>query len=386
MARFIAIPVRIGDAFYLERDGRSILVDGGKSERAFSDLFHYHVNRAGADIIVCTHNDADHTNGIIGFLEAALACREIWLPGSWLATVKDLMRPDGEVYTDIVNGALEFWERNDMTPDESPSTIEEVGAQVSDINVDSEVWKGENPSEWPEDVADAIEASDDSILPYDWYGWWRKYVPPPHYPLPHPSQFWDVVKGAIEAGERIKCIARLAYSNGVPVRWFQHDPQHAFGGIPDFLHVLSARQVVRVFPYGTLFARLALTTVNKRSLVLYSPGNNQSPGALFCSDSDLQGTRIPVRPRDLITAPHHGAQANECAYSAVASAIGQDLSTLTWVRSDTRVKKRPCAAYRALPGRRFCTICRIGLSKQPVVIFSRRGFWVRQNKVRPCIC
>src|SRR5262249_49339339 len=99
MARFIAIPVTIGDAFYLERDGRSILVDGGKSERAFPALFHYHVNRAGADIIVCTHNDADHTNGIIGFLEAALPCREIWLPGSWLTTVKDLMRPDGEVYT-----------------------------------------------------------------------------------------------------------------------------------------------------------------------------------------------------------------------------------------------------------------------------------------------
>ena len=143
-----------------------------------------------------------------------------------------------------------------------------------------------------------------------------------------------MVKGAIEAGERIKRIARLAYLNGIPVRWFHHDPQHASGGIPGFLHVLSARQFVRVFPYRTLFARLALTTVNKESLVLYSPSDEHSPGVLFCADSDLQGTRIPVRPRDLITAPHHGAQANDGVYSAVTSVIGQHLerfsNQFTW--------------------------------------------------------
>jgi hypothetical protein len=386
VARFIAIPVTVGDAFYLERGGRSILVDGGKSERAFPELFRQHVRRDGADIVVCTHNDADHANGIIGFLEAGLACREVWLPGSWLGTVKDLMRPDGVVINEIIDGAIEFWERNCMRGGESPSTIEQAGAMIPDRGFESKRLDGDTPSDWPEDVTDAIEEAEDSLLPEQWDWWWRKYVRHYRYFPLFSSEFWDIVEGAIEAGKRIKRIARLAYANGVPVRWFQYDPGSADGGILGFLHVLSARPVVRVFPSGTLFVRLALTTVNKESLVLYSPRDYQSPGVLFCADSDLQGIPLPLLPRDLITVPHHGAEANQGVYIAVKSALGKSLNTVTWVRSDARVKKRPCSAYCELPGRRFCTVCRIGPPKQRVALFGRGGFWARQSKVRRCEC
>ena len=158
------------------------------------------------------------------------------------------------------------------------------------------------------------------------------------------------------------------------------------GGIIGFLHVLSARPVAKVFPSGTLFSRLALTTVNKESLVLYSPGDRQSPGVLFCADSDLQGIPLPLRPRDLITAPHHGAEANQDVYIAVESALGSSVNTLTWVRGDSRVKKRPCSTYCGLPGRKFCTVCRTGPPKQRVAIFGRGGFWARHSKVRLCEC
>jgi hypothetical protein len=144
--------------------------------------------------------------------------------------------------------------------------------------------------------------------------------------------------------------------------------------------------VVRVFPSGTLFTRLALTTVNKESLVLYSPRDHQAPGVLFCADSDLQGVPLPLRPLDLITVPHHGAEANQDMYIAVKSALGESLNTLTWVRSDSRAKKLPCSAYCELPGRKFCTVCRTGPPKQRVVIIGRGGFWARQAKVRSCEC
>lgn len=386
MARFIAIPVTVGDAFYLERNGRSILVDGGKSEQAFPELFRQHVSRDGADIVVCTHNDADHANGIIGFLDAGLACRELWLPGSWLSTVKDLMRPNREVVDDIVKGALEFWERKENDESESPSTIEQAGAKIPDSGFESETLDVDTPSDWPEDIKDAIDESEDSMLPEFWDSWWHRYTWPYGYPLPHPSDFWHVVVGAIEAGERIKRIAQSAYSNDIPVRWFQHGTGSAFSGIPGFLHVLSARPVVRVFPYRPLFHRLALTTVNKESLVLYSPRDSHSPGVLFCADSDLQGVQLPLQPRDLITAPHHGAEANQDMYIAVKSALGESLNTLTWIRSDSRVKKRPCAAYCELPGRKFCTVCHTGPPKQRVAIVGRGGFWARQAKVRSCEC
>lgn len=386
MARFIAIPVSVGDAFYLERGGRSILVDGGKSAQSFPGLFRQYVRRNRADIVVCTHNDADHANGIIGFLEAGLTCRELWLPGSWLGTVKDLMRSSGTVVDDIVKGALEFWKGGQIGADEKPSTIEEVGAMLPDKGFESEFWDEEAPSEWAEDIINAIEGSGDSMHPELWEGWWRRYVRAYGYPLPRPSDFWDVVIGAVEAGDRIKRIAQLAYGNGIPVRWFQHGVGSTISGIPGFLHVLSARQVVRVSPYRPLFDRLALTTVNKESLVLYSPSDDHSPGVLFCADSDLGGIRPPLWPRDLITVPHHGAEANQDVYESVMNVLGKRVGTLTWVRSDSRTQKRPCLAYCELPGRKFCTVCRMGPPKQRVAIYGRGGFWARQSKVRPCEC
>jgi hypothetical protein len=273
-----------------------------------------------------------------------------------------------------------------MREGESPSTIEQVGSLIPGSDFESEPLDGNTPSDWPEDVADAAEDAEDSIPSEQWSWWWQRYVRHYRYSPPYSPEFWDIFQGAIEAGERIKRIARLAYANGVPVRWFQYDPGSADSGVLDLLHVLSARPVVRVFPSGTLFSRLALTTVNKESLVLYSPRDHQSPGVLFCADSDLQGVSLPLRPRDLITVPHHGAEANQDVYIAVSTALGENLNTLTWVRSDSRVKKRPCSAYRGLPGRKFCTVCRTGLPKQRVTLVGRGGVWARQAKVRSCEC
>jgi len=66
MATFIAIPVGQGDAFYLERDGWSVLVDGGRSRLDFPALFRQVTRARGANIVVCTHNDSDHANGVRG--------------------------------------------------------------------------------------------------------------------------------------------------------------------------------------------------------------------------------------------------------------------------------------------------------------------------------
>ncbi|MFE5131676.1 hypothetical protein ACFRAZ_26815, partial [Bacillus mobilis] len=79
-ARFISIDVGQGDSFYLEKNNISILVDGGKSEVYFPGHFKKVVNKEHVDILVCTHNDADHAQGILGFLRSSLTCKEVWLP------------------------------------------------------------------------------------------------------------------------------------------------------------------------------------------------------------------------------------------------------------------------------------------------------------------
>jgi len=84
MPRFIAIPVAQGDAFYLEREGFSVLTDGGRSRSDLPSRFQAVTKTDGVNVILCTHNDADHANGILGFLEGGLRCEEVWLPGRWL--------------------------------------------------------------------------------------------------------------------------------------------------------------------------------------------------------------------------------------------------------------------------------------------------------------
>ncbi len=97
-AQFIAIPVAQGDAFYLKRNDFSVLVDGGRSCSAFPMLFRQTTKANGVDILVCTHNDADHANGILGFLKAGLKCNELWLPGRWLTALPGTLKPFPEVF------------------------------------------------------------------------------------------------------------------------------------------------------------------------------------------------------------------------------------------------------------------------------------------------
>src|SRR5215470_15953666 len=101
MPRFIAVPVAQGDAFYLERDEWSVLVDGGRSRSGFPAMFQTATKADGVSVAVCTHNDADHANGILGFLKAGLRCEEVWLPGRWLAALPDVLKPFVEVFVEL---------------------------------------------------------------------------------------------------------------------------------------------------------------------------------------------------------------------------------------------------------------------------------------------
>jgi glyoxylase-like metal-dependent hydrolase (beta-lactamase superfamily II) len=97
MPRFIAIPVGQGDAFYLETKAGAVLVDGGRMIDGFGELFRQHTQRDGVDILVATHNDADHPNGVLGFLRAGLTCNEVWLPGRWAQLLPQVLRRWEEV-------------------------------------------------------------------------------------------------------------------------------------------------------------------------------------------------------------------------------------------------------------------------------------------------
>lgn len=77
--RLIAIGVKNADSFFLQRDNRNALIDGGLSEKEFPQLFKEATNSIFVDILVCTHADKDHLGGLLGYLkDSDLKCSELW--------------------------------------------------------------------------------------------------------------------------------------------------------------------------------------------------------------------------------------------------------------------------------------------------------------------
>lgn len=196
---------------------------------------------------------------------------------------------------------------------------------------------------------------------------------------------------AIDAVSRIRAIAIEAFHRGIPVRWFEFDLANRASGIPA-LEPVNARQIVRARPLvGPLLRALALTVSNKESLVFWSPPTEHHPGVLFTADSDLVGVKLPSQLHGaLVTAPHHGSDANANAYSALKEKAKQDFPSITWVRSDGRYKTRPGSTYLGLSSRRLCTLCRhapgSSTTKQTIRLFSRGGAWTRHQATAVCSC
>jgi hypothetical protein len=376
-ARFVALTVGQGDAFYLQRDGWSVLVDGGRSPTALPGLFQRCTGAKGVDVLVCTHNDADHANGVIGYLESDLGCGEVWLPGRWAAALPHVLEPFHEVLETIA------WEVLDQLPH-----IEGEGAEGTPLerlappvplppaeNDGAEVGQ----DGWPEPLWGALErAADDEsgshCLTCGWLPYW------PYFRERHRD---GLLASAISAAKRIRRIAIAAFRRGIPVRWFEHQPGNPGGGCAH-LQPLNARRLARLHPDPrALLHLLHLTVANRESLVFWSPGDLNAPGVLFTADSDLARVCIPSAPGAIVTAPHHGSESNAPAYAAVA---GVGASSVLWVRSDGRFGSRPCSAYLA-QSTRLCTICRRPVTtKAAVRLFARTGRWTRHPATRRCQC
>lgn len=186
---------------------------------------------------------------------------------------------------------------------------------------------------------------------------------------------------AFIAAKRIRKIALEAYHRGIPVRWFEWNPQSPGGG-NNWLVPLNSRRIAQVKPAPPerLLAFLALTVTNKESLVFWAPQQYAAGGVLFTADSDLSGVNFVPPDGAIVTAPHHGSEANKRVYDAINNQV-------IWVRSDGRFRKRPCPQYLQASGKRFCTLCRNPTSRKQAVVFRQQAHeWVASGDVSPCKC
>ncbi|MBK6697236.1 MAG: MBL fold metallo-hydrolase [Myxococcales bacterium] len=377
MAKLTAIPVGQGDAFLLERaDGKIVLVDGGRARSSLAGQVS--LATSNIDVVVCTHADADHAEGLIGLLESSLVpIREVWLPGRWSSRLEDLCRDQAsflqELHHDVHNA--------------------EGGADLEKI-AEGELPRGESTTDFDPELLGAALEHEERLEPDllsasahpAWWLPWAEMWPGFHGPNAPKWQLWiDAVQTAV----RIRDVARAAHHHGARLRWFDFDEVNVnrappSGGEP-FLYPLNSVELTKRHALRKLGALhfLALSVANRESLVFLAPQTDDDTPVLFAADSDLACGRVPGTSRTLaVTAPHHGSEANKTAYVTVSRAA----ANVVWVRSDGNYKKRPGPAFLGEKAR-VCTLCRSGgASKQTVRLDDTPSGWTLAEGVRGCNC
>ncbi len=390
--KFIALPVGRGDAFYAETvDGFRVLVDGGNSRKTLPDLFRRYTKQSGVDVLVCTHNDADHAEGIIGFLESDLDCKELWLPATWIDALQSLPYHARDTlyfllerFREIEHERLRY-EGGDQQDAAWQVVFPQMPEERTKIEIKEEQIERENEKVAVDNITlsnildainDAINEHLEMLLYFNWHRRCLILFGDTRYVL-----FSIVLKDI----SRLLKIALLAIDRGISIRCFRHAPQNAKPIQGYSLIPLSGKQVscipaVRKRTPKEFLYLAFLTTVNKQSLVFYLEAPEGKPGILFTADSDLEGVDLKrIRERSIVTAPHHGSKDNASVYSMFQG-------PMVWVRSDENSKRRPCSEYLHACGKRFCTICRnSNRQKQVVKLYLRKNSWV-PHCTQPCVC
>ncbi|MHB1757604.1 MAG: MBL fold metallo-hydrolase [Leptospirillum sp.] len=374
-SKFIALPVGQGDAFYLERQNMKVLVDGGKSKSAISNLLRSNIaERSHLDAVICTHNDADHANGIIGLLDNWLGeIKEVWLPGSWTFRMKDLFE-DSALFLDEFINSLYTKEKNKF------DSIENSFTEFSE--------KPEERSKGSEFNLDKIIENSKSFH-FDTLG--GPFLFSNVRPLinPRDTRRIKLFCEATEAVSRIRDIIVSAYDRGCRIRFFEFGSKPVWGGRTGLLEPVNSREIdildsIRI----GAFEYLALTTANKQSLVFYALENDGHPAVLFSADSDLDfplPSSIPLKS-PIITAPHHGSESNSNAYNAISNWLCNTNIKPIWIRSDGKSRSRPGGSFKK-QSTRACTLCNCGTTpKQTVQLDSQMNQWQFTNGMRMCSC
>lgn len=378
---FIAIKVRQGDAFFMQKDNKKLIVDGGKSRLLFPRQFRRVTRKTHVNVLVCTHNDSDHANGLLGLLEnrKLFAC-EAWLPASWMDRLRDVIYKQEdflkELMTDVEKLSDNQLSNLSSMGDEYSTTRVEKGDSVVDVKA--------------RDFLESIEHVDagESVF-QKFYLSQRKL-----YKLQPLNKKLRLIVEAISASNLIRQIFLAAYHSGSLIRWFDYVGNkgqiRASGGIQDLLIPVNAVEVSQIRrPKRSALRYIALTRSNKESLVFVSPKDEFCSGVLFTADSDLSFNQtIPWHTSQMIiTSPHHGSESNRHAYKRFYQETPGEMDVV-WVRSDGKFIKRPGKSYLGVNGRKYCTWCRnSGLPKQNVkMIFSKLSNVWKPIKTRKCLC
>lgn len=419
-SRFVALPVNRGDAFLLDRGNKTVLVDGGASEKGLvSELKkHWKQGQRVIDTVVVTHNDLDHTGGIIGLLNSSeFKVREIRLPAYWqsvyevvanhnthsrfsLALVKlvhDFVVVAGrvrhasikELVSEVLRRERGYWDEKSERRYTKRDHIERVfgfseGLTPTADAFDKLIFVLGNEVELDDTVDKMYDQLFSVMENTDVWG----------------TSFnieiaaWQLIELSKHVNNIVK-ISQLSLNNHIMIRYYLHDHSLSIkkGMDDDFLVPVNAKEIssrdLDVFCYSChkeiecAVIQTVKSISNRYSIPFYALETENSPGVLFCAECCVHP--IGMSPDRLVIAAgfHHGAKDNSSAYEKIEK-WGRGI---IWVRSDGGKSSRPCQKYVDLLGQKFCTICNKPIyKKQPVRLYAIGKNWTNRCRTRTCSC
>ena len=349
--KFTALPVNVGDSFYLEDEGKHILVDGGISRKQIIELLEVEgIPNNHFDVLICTHYDADHLNGIIGILKSKkYTFKELWMP--------EILGSIGYTISKKKLSILEIL-RKSISHDEDENRKSEF--QQNEIKRNKEGFE-----------------NDFEKLNYDIL--WNSYKYLKNESKHRYNYFHKDTFGLYMNLKKITNLLHLCLNSGSYIRWFSFIDNMDAKIVNHNLWSLNCIETgLSEYNMDDLNKALYLTTINEKSLV-FKYMNPEKPEILFTADSDLSfvSNNIQLNDYSIVTAPHHGAQSSSIAYSKISG------FKLTFVRSDMFQVKRPCQEY-IQKEYKYCTVCRVKTEKQKVVLDLIKGQFYSQSRICSC--
>lgn len=359
-SRLIALGVRNGDSFFLEREGRNVLIDGGENQKDLCRLFKGVTKLRYVNYLVCTHADADHINGLIGYLEdSTLNCSELWLPSYMGYRIEDILeRPEeslAEIKAELRKRIFDFLKETEKGGIDFRTFNETILGDRERSDETEEKARGILAERISSDDVNAITkflAESLSKTDCKYFELWPK-APSKRRPFEVRLQLYsenkyishltmraiyNVENEYIDLFKKMRQLVVAALSRGVRLRFFEFCKYFSCGGEAGFLEPVNSFEVVtrsalkKLSAGLSLLQILALSIQNEQSLVFISPKNECLPAALFCADSDLKFYQ-PIRwSKGMVsTAPHHGSVSNDHAYWRFVVEGGG--LTIIWLRT-----------------------------------------------------
>lgn len=268
--KFTSLRITEGDSFLLECNNKKILVDTRKSPIECPEQLNAK-NITCLDLIVITHYDLDHVNGLINLMKSGIKITEVWLPDNFGRITKSLKENKSRILNKL-------------------KKIEDLSKKETETNIEQKEIKESDP---------VIETIVEFYL--DFKDNHRLIYLELNSPLFLKENQLTIIESIVD-----EC-----HINNIPIKWLKYTGFYEEKRLSLNLIGLNCIFNNNITAYSDdLEVMYFLSRINHESLVLKFNKNN-FPNVLFTADSGFEFMNsnqiISVNENSIITAPHHGS-------------------------------------------------------------------------------